>query len=109
MIKNSNRGFALIELMIVVAILGILGAIIVPNLYNRKTSISAKQFMYENSEVSYKVGNKIFNKYSTKNEISSTPCKGEIVIFTIGNNVQELLVTSNFQTIPQTKYEVKAS
>ena len=64
MIKNNNKGFSLIELMVVVGIIGILAAVAVPNLLkfqakakqsNAKTELSALYGLEKAFQVEYSI------------------------------------------------------
>ena len=74
------------------------------------TSPNAKEFMFQHPDLTFQLApdGKVFDKYTTQEELNQTDFEGEILIFNVKGEHHELMMTDEFQTIPGTNYEVKA-
>lgn len=73
-----------------------------------KEEIHPKQFLFDHPEISFSVGIKDFNRFTTNKVLEDTDFSNELVVFHIKGKDIEVLLNSEFQPIPGTKYEVKA-
>jgi len=93
--RNNEKGFTLIEMLIVLAVITILLVIMVPNLSGRNTEIQTKGCnallsMVENQVLAYELD----NGYKPNNlEILVT--EGYIKELTCGNGAKQISIVSN--------------
>lgn len=87
--KNSTQGFTLIELLIVIAIIGILAAVLIPNLLGAQkraydTAASACANEIKNKQALYLIDK---NEYATKDELAgeyAPNCDGKVTWTQVG-------------------------
>jgi prepilin-type N-terminal cleavage/methylation domain-containing protein len=76
--KSKNRGFTLIEIMIVVAIIGLLAAIAIPNFVHARTSSQQNACIYNLRQID---GAKQNWGLDNRTDPTSTPVAGNIQLY----------------------------
>ena len=102
---NAQKGFTLIELMIVVAIIGILAAIAIPQYQNYISRSQAARVMNETTQVKNALEDCINNGRTTTILHSGTPAAGaEATTCVLGTNPSNLIGANVVATTSNTGY-----
>ena len=75
--------------------------------YKTYKGAKIKTFLFKNPHISFKINNgETYDKYSSEDSLGRMKANNEIITFYIGIIEQELLISYNFQKIPNTNLEV---